>query len=633
MKTFSIVHLSDLHIYNSNNEYPESLKKLIDDIVEQTKEIDKFILVVTGDIIDQARFDTVKDIALSFFKDLNAKTENKIIDLFFAPGNHDRERTPYDIVILDHLKSEKITDLDSDEFIRNNLPFHLSRFDKFLNFIEEVYVIFELKQRKELCFSDYLEIDDCKLRINVINTSWISQGGVIDEGNLVIGEYQFDKIESDWKRLEKDKGIEHIDLSITMMHHPITWLRPKIQDEAIYRIRSNRSMNSDIILRGHTHNRMVENYFDLNGSTTTLVTGMGKQRTATKDDQNELPQRYSIYTFQCDFNIIEIVMRNYVNGKFSNDYTAYLSEVDSEREKLHFPIRKHMQYSDDFITMPLINDVQPIYPSKEVLDQIINNSQKLISFKEQVNSSLNWTKLEMLSEIERSDPNRQAYINLEQLLYEDKGTEDFQKQERELIRNLLDEKNIVIKEAFISLLFDICYFCIECFFEDAITGSNKRVRVHFRLFDKESDTHKRFITVSKSNDKFEMDDSIKSAVYGQGLTKHSFDGEKLLVYSLNRKYAEQCFDNEKWKDYLTYAPKALSIKYKKKGKKQKKEERPMLSFGITVDSEECANVLQTLCLIKLDVVIKELLCDFLESFEIDVDDLYDFCSNTSIRDK
>ena len=125
MKRFSIVHLSDLHIYNSNNTYPDSLKKLIEDIVQQTKEIDKFILVITGDIIDQARFDTVKEIALSFFKDLYAKTKGKVKDIFFAPGNHDRERTPYDIFILDHLKDEKITDLDSDKFVRNNLPFHL----------------------------------------------------------------------------------------------------------------------------------------------------------------------------------------------------------------------------------------------------------------------------------------------------------------------------------------------------------------------------------------------------------------------------------------------------------------------------------------------------------------------------
>ncbi len=71
--TFSILHLSDLHIAKtSSGNYSWDLRTLISDIVEQINNlhIHKLMIVVTGDIIDKGEYEFC-DIAVDFFKDLH----------------------------------------------------------------------------------------------------------------------------------------------------------------------------------------------------------------------------------------------------------------------------------------------------------------------------------------------------------------------------------------------------------------------------------------------------------------------------------------------------------------------------------------------------------------------------------
>lgn len=79
MRKFSILHLSDLHIKKGrNNKYSPVFRKLINDVVSETKNIDALILIVTGDIIDKADFSETSDVAVLFFSDLITGLNKKI---------------------------------------------------------------------------------------------------------------------------------------------------------------------------------------------------------------------------------------------------------------------------------------------------------------------------------------------------------------------------------------------------------------------------------------------------------------------------------------------------------------------------------------------------------------------------
>lgn len=57
-KTFAILHLSDLHIVpHHNNTYSIVLNRMIDHIVNITKDIDRLIIVFTGDLVERGNFD------------------------------------------------------------------------------------------------------------------------------------------------------------------------------------------------------------------------------------------------------------------------------------------------------------------------------------------------------------------------------------------------------------------------------------------------------------------------------------------------------------------------------------------------------------------------------------------------
>ena len=119
MRKFSVLHLSDLHITEYRKSYSTVLKKLLDNIAEETQNIKSLILIVTGDIIDKSNYETTSDIAVKFFDDLSKKLQNKIIKIYFTPGNHDKHRTECSSRLKEYFNNKSYNDFD---FFRISLP-------------------------------------------------------------------------------------------------------------------------------------------------------------------------------------------------------------------------------------------------------------------------------------------------------------------------------------------------------------------------------------------------------------------------------------------------------------------------------------------------------------------------------
>lgn len=91
--TFAILHLSDLHIVAHNKEdYSIALRRMIDHIDKVTQNVEKIIIVFTGDLVEKGEFEKAKQAVYNFFTDLKIKLGNKVIDIVCTPGNHDKRR-------------------------------------------------------------------------------------------------------------------------------------------------------------------------------------------------------------------------------------------------------------------------------------------------------------------------------------------------------------------------------------------------------------------------------------------------------------------------------------------------------------------------------------------------------------
>lgn len=75
--TFAILHLSDLHIVAHNKEdYSIALRRMIDHIDKVTQNVEKIIIVFTGDLVEKGEFEKAKQAVYNFFTDLKIKLGN-----------------------------------------------------------------------------------------------------------------------------------------------------------------------------------------------------------------------------------------------------------------------------------------------------------------------------------------------------------------------------------------------------------------------------------------------------------------------------------------------------------------------------------------------------------------------------
>ncbi len=107
MNDFTILHLSDLHINTAGKALSLLLENLLKDIESEMKFSEHILIVVTGDIINQANYKNSES-AVEFFRRLKHILGDKVGHLYIVPGNHDKVRNFMDKQILyEYMENEK----------------------------------------------------------------------------------------------------------------------------------------------------------------------------------------------------------------------------------------------------------------------------------------------------------------------------------------------------------------------------------------------------------------------------------------------------------------------------------------------------------------------------------------------
>lgn len=243
-KKISWIHISDLQFGNKQidcNVY----NSLIKDIEDLNKEHPIDMIFVTGDLTMNNQHEQF-DQAIAFLDRLS-RTINLSKDyIFCVPGNHDAVRTGNDSSLINSLKTSE----DVDAFISSSyIDLFCPKFEEYLSFVQKNFRWANKLRTTTLFFTENLIINDIRIAVIGINSSWAEN---IYESKVTIGENQLLEILSD---------IDNADITIALMHHPITKIRD-FEKNSISEILQSRC---DFVLHGHNdgHIKMFSPYNEM----------------------------------------------------------------------------------------------------------------------------------------------------------------------------------------------------------------------------------------------------------------------------------------------------------------------------------------------------------------------------------
>lgn len=108
---------------------------------------------------------------------------------------------------------------------------------------------------------------------------------------------------------------------------------------------------------------------------------------------------------------------------------------------------------------------------------------------------------------------------------------------------------------------------------DLFGGTTTDARIHFRVYDKNTDGYVKFVAVMGS--KLVTNDMTVIPYSDDSMIKKSFECKRALIKSINCTHDFQSNNHNLWQDYMTYTFYGMTY-----------ENKPYLSFGISVKNAE-----------------------------------------------
>ncbi len=620
--SFFVLHLSDLHIQKATNRkpyYQASLKKLLNDIEKQTKDIQNIIIVVSGDIIDIGNYDDASVAVVCFFEDLYKKIQCKTRDIIIVPGNHDKKREPID-TLVSQSHSDFGIKIDSDV----EWEFHLNAYKDFLELTNQIYRIFGKEYNAENTFGiEMVSIENTNVCFLKMDTAWCSHSHSKCR-DLRIGEYQIKKLFNEYSELkvqQEDVGAP-IDITIAISHYPLEWMNPVDSDLCNQYFLSEAFLNVDIVMCGHVHDFSVRNYFNHQHSLLTLVTGIGWNKEKPNDDKSS--HRYSLYSISPQYNSCDITTRKTKeNEEFDYDYSLYIGKQELTDNKIRFPLK--IKENTPFLRINTADLISPnsLFLNNTIVSLIPRVSNVLASF---------------------SDRMAQLYINykdncysgfLEKFIPEELEGQELSPDQETLKSKMLDYlyddgeldthfKNTYLNyetsfDDFLAFLTEICTCAVEEFKEyfttDVILRAHFRWHVHKEKNGRTTVDEYSMLCQYRSDEE-ESEKDMQTLPWGS-LLKPAFDTMEPIVYSANEGYN---MISTSWDDFITLVPPFLNYKHDIRIRKGVNESRPVITFGFSIkgtSKEQELLFLHLLAYLRIDKTIAAMIDTYIQWFNID----------------
>ena len=656
--TFAILHLSDLHIVAHNGDYYSiALKRMIDHIGEVTQDIEKIIIVFTGDLVEKGEFVKAEGAVRNFFSDLKNKLNEKVIDIVCVPGNHDKKRGR--LILGPDVKEGE--EAFWENFERDDWLYFENQFSKYKETIANIQKnIFSVPEQGDSTYGirNVALGNDYNICFLCFNSAWACTGKN-DEGNLRIGKFQLDELMNEYQKV-KDK----VDLVIGLMHHPTDWLTKTEQKYLNQYMTDEYRLNTNIMLQGHIHEKETCNWYNQNHSLTTLVTGMGWDQ---QKEINEGGHRYSLYKINMESCIVKV--NTYVtdkNGRFSEDTAVYngenivfplfvhrfleLNNLKFKKSEIPFfypnynPAENLEQIADrlnDFslIIMEKVKNIQFEWIYYQSITSIINELFQLLDFSDteknidQILQEANHNNKEINKLLSKNNcieefgksyqknsiiETKNIMERLHESILENEEIVDVKKLQNHIRYFLENDRKIFLKNKLYAFIGDFCMFLRAKLFPDEGFEEGDKIRIHFRILSISGNEDEEFMykklfayTVTKENSKIRYmseESKLTDIKYESRMIQKSFEKNKTMLFSLNPS-SNNHISKSDWIDFITIAPRIDCNKYII-GDECEDTYYPYISVGISVNNKKFHKSLRGITYADFN----KILCRFLRRF-------------------
>ena len=265
MRTVRWLHISDLHMREAEDAPQQTvLATMLEDISRRRAtgaQVD--FVVVTGDLAFSGKRSEYELVAV-FLRDLVASVGVSPDKVFCVPGNHDVQRERSKMCFRGaryEIQSEgDVYRFLADDEERKDL---LRRQENYRAF-EACFLAEQDREYTDdrLGYVAKVKLDDLRIAIIGLNSSWLSEGGASDEGKLLIGESQVKSAIDIAKAY-----VPHIVLSL--QHHPFDLLH-RFDRRPVQRCLEEAC---DFVHCGHVHDPNVSEVVVERGRSITITAG------------------------------------------------------------------------------------------------------------------------------------------------------------------------------------------------------------------------------------------------------------------------------------------------------------------------------------------------------------------------
>ncbi|MDC2028483.1 metallophosphoesterase family protein, partial [Bacteroides thetaiotaomicron] len=325
-----IIHLTDLHIGSSNNQYSGKISEIVKAIKGDLLDVAVIYLVVTGDVVNRGSGFKEAEVFLDKLKNSLARFFNGIdVKYIIVPGNHDCNFTQSNQVRDIIVNSIQTTQLSDNSVIESCLKVQ----DDFWRFYEKItktcpfnrlaYQIKDTINEKTICFNCY-------------NTAWMSSI------NEEVGKMYF-PIEQIPLTLSMEDG----DLIVSIFHHPLSWFTPNTELNNRKEFSKFLNESSHILIYGHEHDDEHSKVEDLKTKTETVYI-------AGRAFQNEIDRTSGFQVINIDVNTKQgkVISYKWQKDKYTN-LDELLLEYDRKKTSKKFNLKRTYLEVLDNLNLPL----------------------------------------------------------------------------------------------------------------------------------------------------------------------------------------------------------------------------------------------------------------------------------------
>ena len=382
----ALIHLSDFHINNKDYVSNEKINTIIKSL-KVIKNIDKYVLIVSGDIAFSGKTNEYKKARLILTKIINGIKErllNDYLNVLIVPGNHDlcltkdaRDRETiqkyYDNHCIEELIDSEIDYLSNyNEFSFSHKPLH-----------------------NNLLMKKFVEFKGYKIQFNLINTAPFS---TLKPNDKELHYFPKDKLE-----LLKKKN--DCNICVTIMHHSTEWFNWSCKNDLENAIIDN----SELLLYGHDHIGSTS-MVSLNDSYNMYISSAGSIDFSCKNDNDD---SFNVIVLDTNKNTLDgySFLWNSKNRIFTHKYILKDKKIDIRCAELN-PLASYIKeikrdeynfendFTKYFVCPKLISSGLDEYEKQEEICEFISLFNKIIdSNKVEIIGNTNYGKTTLLKYI------------------------------------------------------------------------------------------------------------------------------------------------------------------------------------------------------------------------------------------